>query len=256
MSQSMELESIGRDSHSIAMGRWVGILFGVMTQLLFLFTVPCLFLFLRFGADPVHANWVLVDSLLAVGFCLPHSILLAPPIQRRIKQWIPSGVMGCVHCSLTCISLLTMFHYWRGSETVIWQCTGWIKTVMLTGFYGSWLALFYSLYLTGMGYQTGLTPWWYWMTRQKPPVRQMVTRGAFRYMRHPVYMSFLGLIWFTPTMTADHAVLTAVWTVYIYAGSYFKDRRLTKFIGKPYQEYGRMVTGLPIIGFGSLRKFS
>jgi methanethiol S-methyltransferase len=255
MSQIIPCKSVVHDSPPLAIGRWVGISFGVATQLLFLLTVPCLFLFLRFGAKSIHANWILVDTLLALGFCLPHSILLAPPVQRRVKQWIPGALMGCLHCSLTCITLLTMFHFWRGSETVIWQCTDATSNLMLTGFYGSWLALFYSLYLTGMGYQTGLTPFWYWMTRQKPPVRQMVTQGAFKYMRHPVYMSFLGLIWFTPTMTADHAVLTTIWTIYIYAGSYFKDRRLIKFIGTPYLEYGRLVTGLPVIGIGSLRKF-
>jgi protein-S-isoprenylcysteine O-methyltransferase Ste14 len=68
-------------------------------------------------------------------------------------------------------------------------------------------------------------------------------------------MSFLGLIWFTPVMTLDHAILTAVWTLYIYAGSYFKDRRLLKFIGEPYYEYGKRIAGLPIIGFRSLRFF-
>jgi len=44
-------------------------------------------------------------------------------------------------------------------------------------------------------------------------------------------MSFLGLIWFTTTMTLDHAVLTIIWTAYIYAGSYFKDKRMIHFVG-------------------------
>jgi protein-S-isoprenylcysteine O-methyltransferase Ste14 len=118
-----------------------------------------------------------------------------------------------------------------------------------------WIGLLYSLYWTGFGYQTGLTQWWYWFRDQQPPKRGFVTQGAFRYMRHPVYMSFLGLIWFTPVMTLDHAILTAVWTLYIYTGSYFKDRRLLKFIGEPYYEYGKRIPGLPIIGFGSLRFF-
>jgi protein-S-isoprenylcysteine O-methyltransferase Ste14 len=133
--------------------------------------------------------------------------------------------------------------------------TGWVEQAILVGFYGSWVALLYSLYCTGLGYQTGLTQWWYWFRQTPAPKREFVTRGAFRYMRHPVYMSFLGLIWFTPVMTLDHAILTVVWTAYIYAGSYFKDRRLLKFIGEPYYEYGKRIWGLPIIGFGSLRFF-
>jgi methanethiol S-methyltransferase len=235
--------------------RSVGVAFGIGTQLLFLWTVLFLFLFLRYGSTNHYASWWWGDTLMAIAFAVPHSLLLAPPCQRWMKRWIPAGLLGCVHCCVTCITLLGMFHFWGASETVIWRATGWSETIVLGCFYASWVALLYSLYCTGMGYQTGLTPWWYWLRQTKPPQRPFVTHGAFRFMRHPVYMSFLGLIWFTPVMTLDHAILTCVWTIYIYAGSYFKDQRLTRFIGEPYREYGRRVSGLPWIGIGSLRRF-
>ncbi len=192
--------------------------------------------------------------MLAIGFALPHSLLLAPPIQKLIKKRIPSGLLGCIHCSVTCVYLSIMFHYWGKSEIVVWQFRGAGESIILACFYGSWVALLYSLYLTGLGYQTGLTQWWYWLRQTKPPQRKFVVRGAFNWMRHPVYMSFLGLIWFTPIMTLDHAVLTGVWTIYIYAGSYFKDRRLIKFVGPLYLEYASRVPGLPLIGIGLLRR--
>lgn len=234
-------------------GRLVGLAFGVGTQLLFLYTVVFLFLFLRFGVTTWDPGWWWTDMLLAVGFAVPHSLLLAPPIQSRFKRYIPAGLLGCIHCVTTCVTLLLMFHFWGGSTVVLWRATGWTEYAVLAFFYASWIALLYSLWLTGMGYQTGFTQWWYWAIQSKPPVRPFVTKGAFRFMRHPVYMSFLGLIWFTPVMTLDHAILTIVWTLYIYAGSYFKDRRMIRYVGEPYREYASRVVGLPIIGFGPLR---
>lgn len=238
-----------------SVGRFVGLAFGIGTQLLFLYTVVYLFLFLRYGSDQRFAGWWFVDVLLATGFVIPHSVLLVPSIQKRLKTTMPGGLLGCLHCVTTCVALLMLFRFWGGSEIVIWRASGWAETILLGLFYGSWIALFYSLYLTGLGYQTGLTQWWYWAIQRKPPVRPFVTKGAFRWMRHPVYMSFLGLIWFTPVMTLDHVILTAIWTVYIYAGSYFKDRRLIYFIGRDYVEYGKRVSGLPFIAFGSLHRF-
>jgi methanethiol S-methyltransferase len=235
--------------------RTAGICFGIGTQVLFLVTVVQLFLFLRFGGGSTYHGWWIVDSILAVGFVLPHSILLVPEVQARMKKWLPAGMLGCVHCVTTCLTLLVLFREWGRSEIIIWQASGAVKVLVLVFFYGAWVGLFYSLYLTGLGYQTGLTQWWYWLIRKRPPARQFVTRGAFRWMRHPVYMSFLGLIWFTPVMTLDHAILTAVWTVYIYLGSYHKDRRLIRFIGKEYIEYGKRVSGLPGLAFGSLHRF-
>lgn len=255
---SVVMESSNQVSSTKGMeflGRFVGIVFGIGTQLLFLFTVVYLFLFLRYGSQHSSAGWWWIDFALAIGFAIPHSVLLIPAVQKKMKSYVPAGLLGCIHCVTTCLTLLVMFRLWGKSDIEIWHTSGWMEWIVLTGFYGSWVALFYSLYLTGLGYQTGLTQWWYWAIRRKPPVRQFVTKGAFRIMRHPVYMSFLGLIWFTPVMTLDHAVLTMVWTLYIYAGSYFKDRRLIRFIGRDYIEYGKKVSGLPGISFGSLRRF-
>ena len=236
-------------------GRVCGIAFGIATQLLFLWTVGQLFSFLRFGGTHPSSHWFGIDVLLSIGFAIPHSLLLAPPIQKIIKLWMPAGLLGCLHCSVTCLTLLFMFRNWGNCSTTLWHSTGIAEWAILCGFYGSWVALFYSLFITGMFYQTGLAQWWYWLIQQKPPKREFVETGAYRWMRHPIYMSFLGLIWFSPTMTLDHAVLTFIWTAYIYAGSYFKDKRMIRFVGDDYRQYAKRVTGLPIIGIGSLRKF-
>jgi methanethiol S-methyltransferase len=241
-------------SFAATVARPCGVVFGVATQGLFLYTVVHLFLFLRYGGLHSSQHWLVKDILLSIGFAVPHSVLLAPPIQKRIKRWLAPGLIGCLHCSVTCITLLVMFRNWGSSNSFIWHATGIAESAILVGFYGSWAALLYSLYITGMGYQTGLTQWWYWLQNKQPPRREFVESGAYRIMRHPIYMSFLGLIWFTPTMTFDHAVLTTVWTAYIYAGSYFKDKRMIHFVGPQYREYASRVAGLPIIGFGPLRK--
>jgi hypothetical protein len=70
-----------------------------------------------------------------------------------------------------------------------------------------------------------------------------------------VYLSFLGLIWFTPRMTADHALLTGVWTAYIFVGSCLKDRRMTFYLGGTYREYASRVPGYPGFFFGPLGKW-
>ena len=176
--------------------------------------------------------------------------MLLPTVNKRLRKLIPGELLGCVHCATTCISLLVLFVLWTPSNVTLWHCEGWARALVLVAFYLSWLALFYSLYLTGMGYQTGVQPWWYWVRNRKPPARKFEPTSLYRWMRHPVYLSFLGLIWFTPHMTLDHALLTAVWTVYIYVGSYLKDQRLVRYIGQPYRDYAREVTGFPVIGFG------
>ncbi|MGE0761064.1 MAG: isoprenylcysteine carboxylmethyltransferase family protein [Pirellulaceae bacterium] len=237
--------------------RGLGIAFGVVTHLIFAFTVWHLFFFLRGGREtgPANVPWNLAlatDALLALQFAVPHSLLLWPPTRSFLTRWIPSELYGCVYCIVTCTSLLLLFSWWQPCPGSFWHCDGALSGVAQACFYGSWVSLFYSLHLTGLGYQTGLTPWWYWVRRQRAPRRAFCSHGLYRWLRHPVYLSFLGLIWFTPHMTADRAVLTTLWTIYIFVGSYFKDERLAYYLGDTYRQYQQRVPGYPLLNFGPL----
>lgn len=237
------------------LGRAFGIVFGLATQAVFALTVWKLFWFLRNGGATVGAHWAAVDLLLALQFSVLHSALLLPRVRARITAHFPSALYGTLFCAATCAGLWLAIDFWQCSPRIVWQATGAGALAMRGAFYCSWLALFYSLSLAGLGYQTGWTTWWYWLRRQRPPRRGLVQQGAYRWLRHPVYLSFLGLIWFTPQMTLDHALLTGVWTVYIGVGSVLKDRRLEFYLGDEYRRYASRVAGYPGVLFGPLGKW-
>lgn len=237
------------------MRRAVGITFGVGNHILFAITVWRLFWFLKGSESSApFGGSLLLDLLLAVFFVVPHSVMLLPVVRQRLTQLLPDAFYGSLFCVVTCASLLVVFGNWQISPTVVWQFTGPSRAIVQGAFYGSWIALFYSLNLTGLGYQTGWTPWWSWVRGKSLPMRSFEPRGAYLCLRHPVYLSFLGLIWFVPLMTADRAVLTATWSVYIFCGSWLKDQRLTHYLGNRYLRYQAKVPGYPGIFFGPLAR--
>jgi protein-S-isoprenylcysteine O-methyltransferase Ste14 len=235
------------------MSRLLGILSGLLTHALFALTVWQLFRFLQ--GSTRHASGPLwIDLLLAVQFAAVHSMLLLPPVRQRLERWIPSAFYGLFFCMVTCAGLLLVISQWRSSPLVVWQAQGFGRMLVEMAFAASWILLFYSLSLNGLGYQTGWTPWWHWLRRQSEPRRNFRPRSAYLVMRHPVYLSFLGLIWFTPTVTLDRALLIAIWTVYVFVGSYLKDRRLQYYLGSRYREYQAEVPGYPGMIFGPLAR--
>lgn len=250
----MEGFAVKRDTLS-KLRRIGGLVFGFGNQVLFLITVWYLFWFLHDGSlNDQHHYWVIVDLCLATIFAITHSLMLAPWLRRRLGKWVPTPFYDSLFCVVTCLSLLLLFFQWRTSPLNLWSLSGWSAFCIHLCFYGSWIALLYSLALTGLGYQNGWTPFYYWLKNEKPPRREFVTHGAYKYLRHPVYLSFLGLIWFTPRMSLDHAILTAVWSIYIFVGSIFKDQRLSRFIGPLYQKYSEKVPGYPLMFFGPLAR--
>jgi methanethiol S-methyltransferase len=229
------------------MRRFLGIAFGAATQVLFLATLPPLYRFLRndFAAWPGGSLWI--DAAAAILFAVPHSILLYPPTRKLITRWLPSPFYGLLFCLVTCVSLWLTFAIWRGSRLVVCEWPDRLKPVVVAGFLVSWLSIFYSLSLTGLGYQTGLTPWWHWMRRRTVPRREFRAVGVYRFCRHPTYLSFLGLIWLTPVVTLDRTLLIAIWTTYIFVGGYLKDERLSLVLGEPYRQYRMAVPAYPFL---------
>jgi protein-S-isoprenylcysteine O-methyltransferase Ste14 len=234
--------------------RAAGIAFGVGTHVLFFYMAWRVFWFLRDGAAPIENGSLLVDFLLSLQFGVIHSLLLLPRTRSLVTRYLPGQFYGLLFCVVTSVCLLGLMEFWQGSTVVLWQAEGWAAQIIHLGYYASWLLLFYALSLVGIGFQTGFTPWWHWLRGTTPPRRGFVTHGIYRWLRHPVYLGFLGLIWFTPRMSLDHAVLTGVWTLYVFVGSWLKDERLAFYLGDTYRAYWSRVPGYPLMPFGPLAK--
>jgi len=238
------------------MKRLAGIAFGIATQLLFAWTVVQLYLFLSGGHATAAQGSLWCDAGLALQFAVPHSLLLCPPVRQRLRVLIPSEFYGSLFCVVTCGSLLSVFQFWRSSPIVLWDAHGSTAGIIRACFVMSWAALFYSMWLSGLGRQTGWTTWYAWLRRRASPAPAFKPRGWYRFVRHPIYLSFLGLLWFTPRMTLDLAVLTGIWSIYIFVGSRLKDARLEHYIGEDYRAYERRVPGFPLMFFGPLGRHS
>ncbi len=227
---------------------WIGA--GVGAHVLLGVTVWFLFPFLLDGRGAAEAAavplWWCADTLLALQFGVSHSLLLLPAVRNRLERFLPRPVYGCLFTATTCLSLLLLILTWQPSGVLVYRLEGWAGMAMRGAYLMSWVGLLYALGLTGYGWQTGWTPFWAWLRGRPAPPRRFSIPGAYRVMRHPVYLAFLGQVWLTPVMTLDRVLLTTVFTGYILLGSYLKDRRLLFYLGDIYRAYQARVPGYPL----------
>ncbi len=66
---------------------------------------------------------------------------------------------------------------------------------------------------------------------------QLVTRGLYKLVRHPLYTFSLLFIWFTPKMSQNSLVFYIGITLYVFIGAYFEERKLLRDFGEAYAEY-------------------
>jgi protein-S-isoprenylcysteine O-methyltransferase Ste14 len=66
---------------------------------------------------------------------------------------------------------------------------------------------------------------------------QLVTRGLYRIVRHPLYTFGLLFIWLTSTVTQNSLTVYIGATIYTLVGAYFEERKLLREFGDAYAEY-------------------
>jgi methanethiol S-methyltransferase len=66
-------------------------------------------------------------------------------------------------------------------------------------------------------------------------------RGLYRYVRHPLYLFGLLIIWLLPLMTWNILAFNLGATLYILVGIQFEERKLLKEFGQAYADYQRRV---------------
>ncbi len=74
-------------------------------------------------------------------------------------------------------------------------------------------------------------------TRSGP--EQLVSRGFYRYVRHPIYSFSFLLIWLMPVVTWNILALMIGLTVYTFIGTLLEERKLSEEFGPAYAEYRR-----------------
>jgi protein-S-isoprenylcysteine O-methyltransferase Ste14 len=89
----------------------------------------------------------------------------------------------------------------------------------------------------------GLAPIRNFLGGGKKPVRPsaLAIVGPYRWVRHPLYLSVIMLIWFEPKLTPDRLLFNALWTAWIWIATCLEERDLRRDFGAAYERYQRSV---------------
>jgi len=218
----------------------LAVLFGGGSLIVFL-------VFLRAGLPELMslnlpANEVLWwDTGLCIAFFMQHSGMVRKSFRQRLAHFLSAEYEGAVYAIASGIVLLVLMALWQKSATIVTVPRGILRWPFHMAFWLSFAGFIWGARALGAFDPFGLRSILGRLRSTKPRRMSFVVRGPYRWVRHPLYLFMLLIIWSCPDLTGDRLLFNGLWTVWIVVGAILEERDLVSEFGDVYREYQRRV---------------
>ena len=189
-----------------------------------------------------RANEVLWwDTGLCIAFFLQHSGMVRKSFRQRLARSLPAEYEGAVYAIASGIALLALMVLWQKSGPTLTSPRGVFRWLFYTAYLLSFAGFIWGTRALGAFDPYGLKPILGRLRGEKPRRMSFVVKGPYRWVRHPLYLFMILMIWSCPDLPADRLFFNGLCTVWIFIGSILEERDLVLEFGDLYREYQRRV---------------
>ncbi|MGB9988596.1 methyltransferase family protein [Massilia sp. SM-13] len=185
------------------------------------------------GAPPFDGG-LATNLVLLAAFGVVHSLMARPAFKRALYGKQPS-LDRPVYILVSALQLWMLIVWWTPMPQVLWHMdapwpVAWYGLFLLANLLVAW-----AVYSIDALHFFGLR-------RQEPP---FALKGPYRFVRHPIQTGLILALWATPHMSAGHALMAAVLSVYSIAATLgLEERDLERALGEDYRKYRDAVPAL------------
>lgn len=212
---------------------WAGAVLFAAALAYFLFSYSVTFGEIATG--DATANAVAINVLLFSAFALHHSVFARLPVRAFVRRIVPSQLERSAYVWAASLMLIAVCFYWRAVPGVVWQVASpWNWAVRLVQLAGIWLTLRSAVVIDGLDL-AGVR-----QVMDARPETEFKTDGPYGWVRHPIYLGWMLVVFSVGTMTMTRLVFATISSVYLLVAIPFEERTI-RAQSPSYDDYMRQV---------------
>lgn len=193
------------------------------------------------GASSPIALAIFINLGLVFLFGFFHSLMARESFKAWWTKLVPADAERSTYVLQSALFLGLAMWQWQAIPQTIWAFEGALAWAAYLVCALGVACVLTSTFLIDHFELFGLRQVWAASTRRPMPQPKFVTPFLYRFVRHPMQLGVVMVLFGTPHMTLGHLVFATSMTLYILIGLWFEERALLREFGDAYRAYQRHV---------------
>jgi protein-S-isoprenylcysteine O-methyltransferase Ste14 len=181
------------------------------------------------------------DALLCFVFFFQHSTMIRKSFKNRLRKIMPDHYYGAFYSISSGMILVILIILWQDSDLYIFNQQGGIRALFRIIFFSSIGLFVWSCLALGSFDFFGIESIIVNIKATKRTAIPFIVSGPYKWIRHPIYLASLLLIWSCPGVSIDRLLFNILWTVWVVVATLLEERDLVDDFGEGYLDYQRKV---------------
>ncbi|MES0362289.1 MAG: isoprenylcysteine carboxylmethyltransferase family protein, partial [Anaerolineales bacterium] len=184
---------------------------------------------------------LIFDAFLCLLFFTQHSLMARKRFRQWLARFLPMQYSGAFYAVASGIAVLLLVVFWQETASTLVSPQGPIRLFLRVIFVLAIVGVGWTIWALGLFVNFRLEPMVDDLRDKQSESRLVTDRGPYRWIRHPLYLSSLLMIWSYPDLTLDRLLFNLLFSIWVIVAIILEERGLVATFGEAYRNYQREV---------------
>lgn len=225
------------------MGRYRPYIIVYSSIFLGLSSITLFFFFLFLGSFSIFnfglpkAEALLIDVCLSLVFFAQHSIMIRREVKKRLTLLVPEEYNDALYSIASSLVLIPVILFWQKTPDLIVTVSGIYRWIVRIPIFLSIVCFMWAIKSLETIDSFGINKIFdHIHNREQKPIPLSV-QGPYRWVRHPLYLIALVMIWDCPDLSTDKLLFNVLWSAWMLFAIILEERDLVSDFGDHYRKY-------------------